>query len=158
MMLRSHLQYPACECVHSYLISTCQTPFWNTSLATGTKQWTTPKLKKNSVHIGTWCPLLSRVGTGTVPKFQSGYLKEGCVHISAQQVPYLGTVPGLQAGVNATYGSYKLFLDQRLRTFPRLKERLRKWLRNRKHRQKYYTYMEVFSGRSCKERDWREQS
>ena len=33
-------------------------------------------------------------GTGTVPEFYRGTLKKGCVHISAQGVPYLGTAPG----------------------------------------------------------------
>ena len=71
VMLRSHLEYPTCECVHSYLISPCQTPFWNTSLATGTKHWSAskPLKKKYGVHTGTRCPLCTRVGTGTVPEF-----------------------------------------------------------------------------------------
>ena len=35
-------------------------------------------------------------GTGTVPEFWLGYLKKMCVHISAQQESYSGTMLGHQ--------------------------------------------------------------
>ena len=72
------------------------------SLAMSTKQGTAPELKTVCIqrpgnHFET------RVGTGTVPEFQLGYVKDGWVHISAQ--------PSLPS-VNAAYDSYKLFSDQ----------------------------------------------
>ena len=42
--LCSHLEYPICDCVHSYSISAYQTSFWNLSLAVSTKQWAAPEL------------------------------------------------------------------------------------------------------------------
>ena len=74
------------------------------SLAARTKQWTAARnLQKLCAHrdpVPTFVPeykvetLYS--GTDTVPEFERGHLKKECVHISAQRVPYLGTVPGYQ--------------------------------------------------------------
>ena len=36
------------------------------------------------------------LGHGTVPEFQCGWWKNGCVHISAHKVAHSGTVPGYQ--------------------------------------------------------------
>ena len=50
-----------------------------------TKQWTAPEItlvcKKLTLYSG----------NGTVPKFQCGFLKKECVHISAQPVKCTGT-------------------------------------------------------------------
>ena len=46
MVLWSYLECPISNCVHSYFISPCQTPFWNMSSAASTKPWTAPKLSK----------------------------------------------------------------------------------------------------------------
>ena len=52
-------EYPICNCVHSYSISPCQTPFFkNMSFATITKPWSLTELVINCVHTGTQCPLL----------------------------------------------------------------------------------------------------
>ena len=48
MVLCSHLEYPICDCVNSYCITPCLTPFGITSLATSTKQWTVTELRKRS--------------------------------------------------------------------------------------------------------------
>ena len=45
------------DCVHSYSISPCQTPFWNMNWLARTKQWTARNLQK-LLHTGTRCPLL----------------------------------------------------------------------------------------------------
>ena len=45
------------DCVHSYSISPCQTPFWNMSWAARAKQWNAQSLQK-LLHTGTRCPLL----------------------------------------------------------------------------------------------------
>ena len=42
---RSHLEYPICNCVHTYTISPCRKSFLNLSLAASAKQWTSPELK-----------------------------------------------------------------------------------------------------------------
>lgn len=34
------------------------------------------------------------LGTNNVPQFWLGYLRKGCVHISAKRESYSGTVPG----------------------------------------------------------------
>ena len=64
------------------IVTPCQTPYWNMSLAARTKQWTARNLKKLCAQRDL-VPIF-------VPEFYRGYLKKGCVHISAQRVPYLG--------------------------------------------------------------------
>ena len=46
MVLWSSLECSIIDCVHSYFISLCQTPFWNMSLAASTKPGTAPDLSK----------------------------------------------------------------------------------------------------------------
>ena len=53
------VKHPICNCVHSYSISPCQTPFFkNMSFATITKPWSLTELVIKCVHTGTQCPLL----------------------------------------------------------------------------------------------------
>ncbi|CAH3192459.1 unnamed protein product [Porites evermanni] len=52
------------------------------SLAARTKQWTARNLQKLCAQRDP-VPIF-------VPEFYRGYLKKGCVHVSAQRVPYLG--------------------------------------------------------------------
>ena len=87
----SHLEYPICNCVHSYSNSPFQTPFWDLSLAGSYKAVNCPGTNKKGMHTGIQWPLLMPEyrdsGTVTVPEFRRGYLK-----ISGQWVPYPGTV------------------------------------------------------------------
>ncbi|CAH3046824.1 unnamed protein product [Porites evermanni] len=52
------------------------------SLAARTKQWTARNLQKLCAQRDP-VPIFE-------PEFYRGYLKTGCVHVSAQRVPYLG--------------------------------------------------------------------
>ena len=64
------------------IVTPCQTRYWNMSLAARTKQWTARNLQKLCAQ---------RVPVPIfVPESYREYLKKGCVHISAQRVPYLG--------------------------------------------------------------------
>ena len=64
------------------IVTPCQARYWNMSLAARTKQWTARNLQKLCAQ---------RVPVPIfVPESYRGYLKKGCVHISAQRVPYLG--------------------------------------------------------------------
>ena len=45
-----------------------------------------PEVKVETLHSG----------NGTVPEFQCGWWKNGCVHISAHKLAHSGTVPGYQ--------------------------------------------------------------
>ena len=81
--------------VHSYSISHCHTPFSNISLAASKKVVDYPRTNRKGMHTWCLCPLLVLtlyLDTGAVPEFYRGYLKKRCVHISAQRVPYSGTV------------------------------------------------------------------
>ena len=69
-------------CATVYIVTPCQTLYWNMSLAARTKQWTARNLQKLCAQRDP-VPIF-------VPKFYRGYLKKGCVDISAQRVPYLG--------------------------------------------------------------------
>ena len=80
MVLCSHFEYPIYATV--YIVTPCQTLYWNMSLAARTKQWTARNLQKLCAQRDP-VPIF-------VPKFYRGYLKKGCVDISAQRVPYLG--------------------------------------------------------------------
>ena len=63
-------------------------------LAARTKQWTARNSYKNRVHTGTQYKVETWYsGTRTMPEFWRGYLKKGCVHISAQRVAYSDIVP-----------------------------------------------------------------
>ena len=64
------------------IVTPCQTRYWNMSLAARTKQWTARNLQKLCAQRDP-VPIF-------VPEFYRGYLKKGCVHVSAQRVPYLG--------------------------------------------------------------------
>ena len=97
-------EYPICNCVHSYSISPCQTPFFkNMSFVTITKPWTLTEL----VNVYTQGPGVHFCARVQVLYLLLGHrlrvrilawvcLKKGCVHISAQRVQYLGTGSGHQ--------------------------------------------------------------
>ena len=94
------VKYPICNCVHSYSISPCQTPFFKSmSFATISKPWMATELTKTMCTQVPGAHFRARVqgldsGTSTVSPWV--YLKKGCVHISTQRVPYSGTVSGHQ--------------------------------------------------------------
>ena len=95
-------EYPICNCVHSYSISPCQTPFFkNMSFVTITKPWTLTEL----VNVCTQGPGVHFCARVQVLYLVLGHrlrvrilawvcLKKGCVHISARRVQYLGTGSG----------------------------------------------------------------
>ena len=56
MALCSQLECPICNRVHSYSLLPCHRLFWNLSIARSTKQWISPELNKNTVHVRTRCP------------------------------------------------------------------------------------------------------
>ena len=64
------------------IVTPCQTRYWNMSLAARTKQWTAWNLQKLCAQRDP-VPIF-------VPEFYRGYLKKGCVRVSAQRVSYLG--------------------------------------------------------------------
>ena len=53
-------------------------------------------------------------GTGTVPEFWRGYLKKRCVHITAQQESYSGTVLG-HPSVNTAFVLFIILFTLTLR-------------------------------------------
>ena len=97
-------EYPIYNCVHSYSISPCQTPFFkNMSFATITKPWTLTEL----VTVCTQGPGVHFFARVQVLDLVLGHrlrvrilawvcLEKGCVHISARRVHYLGTGSGHQ--------------------------------------------------------------
>ena len=87
MVSRVRRKHPICNCVHSYSISPCQTPFKNMSFATITKPWMATELTK-TLHTVARCPLLC---PGTRSRPGRVYLGKECVHISVQRVQYSGT-------------------------------------------------------------------
>ena len=99
------VRYPICNCVHSYSISPCQTPFFKSmSFATISKPWMATELTKTMCTQVPGTHFHARVqGLELVLGHRHRvrilawvYLKKGCVHISIQRVPYSGTVSGHQ--------------------------------------------------------------
>ena len=104
-MLLSSRKYPICNWVHSYSISPCQTPFFKSMrFATISKPWMATELTKTVCTQEPGAHFHARVqGLDLVLGHRHRVrilawvcLKKGCVHISAQRVPYLGTVSGHQ--------------------------------------------------------------
>ena len=97
-------EYPICNCVRSYSISPCQTPFFkNMSFATITKPWTLTELvtmctQGPGVHFCARVQVLYLIlGHRLRVRILAWVcLKKGCVHISARRVQYLGTRSGHQ--------------------------------------------------------------
>ena len=98
------VKYPICNCVHSYSISPCQTPFFKSmSFAMITKPWMATELTKTMCTQVPGAHFRARVqGLELVLGHRLRvrilawvYLKK-CVHISTQRVPYSGTVSGHQ--------------------------------------------------------------
>ena len=87
MVSRVRRKHPICNCVHSYSISPCQTPFKNMSFATITKPWMATELTK-TLHTVARCPLLC---PGTRSRPGRVYLRKECVYISVQRVQYSDT-------------------------------------------------------------------
>ena len=101
MALCSHFEYPICDCVHSYSMHFAPSD-------------AILKHEPSSENKAVDCPELTKIvfsqGPGAHALVQGrdlvlghrhrarilAYLKKGCVHISAQRVPYLGTRPGHQ--------------------------------------------------------------
>ena len=95
-------EYPICNCVHSYSISPCQTPFFkNMSFVTITKPWTLTEVV-NVCTQGPGVHFCARVQVVDLVLWQRYrvrilawvFLKKECVHISARRVPYSGIVSG----------------------------------------------------------------
>ena len=89
-----------CNCFQLSSISPCQTPFWNTNLAASTTQWTATEPTKTVCTQGPGAHFCARVqGVDVVDgHWYSAWIlawviEVGYVHISAQRVPYAGTVP-----------------------------------------------------------------
>ena len=100
MVFRSRRKYPVCNCVHSYSISLCQNPFFKSMrFATISKPWMGTELTKTVCTQGPGAHFHARVqGLDLVLGHRYRVrilawvcLKKGCVHISAQRVPYFGT-------------------------------------------------------------------
>ena len=86
MVSCSHLENPICNCVHIVTPFRPEQGVQNSRLPQKLPKrcarrdqvpYFEPEHKVSSLYSG----------TVTVPEFQRGYLKKGCVHISAQQVP-----------------------------------------------------------------------
>ena len=119
MVLCSHFKYPICDYVYSYSISLRQTLFWNMSLAPRTKQWTAQNLQKlcaqePGAHV---CARVQGLAPAPCPK-SFWYLKIACVHISAQRVPYFGTIHVRAAGVNAALKIIKICFNPKVSIQP----------------------------------------
>ena len=103
--LHGYREYPICNCVHSYSISPCQTPFFKSMrFATISKPWMATELTKTVCTQEPAAHFHARVqGLDLVLGHRHRVrilawvcLKKGCVDISSQRVPYLGTGSGYQ--------------------------------------------------------------
>ena len=103
--LHGYREYPICNCVHSYSISPCQTPFLkNMSFGMITKQWMATEVTKTECAQGPGAHFRARVQSldlvlghrQRVRILAWVCLKKGCVDISSQRVQYSGTGSGYQ--------------------------------------------------------------
>ena len=79
-------EYPICDCVHSYSISHCQTPFFNDVLSSGLPQSLQKRcIQEPGAHSCARMQALDLVIGHWHSK--NGCLKKGCVHISFQRPP-----------------------------------------------------------------------
>ena len=83
MLLCSHFEYPICDCVHSYFIPPCQTPFWNMSFSSEGKAVDCLRTNKNCVH---------RNQVWTLPYFASLLLKRSDTVLGTAQIKVRGKI------------------------------------------------------------------
>ena len=107
MVLYSPVEYPICDCLYTYSISPRQTPFWNMSLAPKTNIVFTQGARAHCCARVQGRDLV--LGHRHRARIFAWVLKKRCVHISAQRVPYSGTVPGYQVWTLPKISIFQLF-------------------------------------------------
>ena len=120
--LHGYSEYPICDCVHSYSISPCQTPFLkNMSFGMITKQWMATELTKTVCTQGPGAHFRARVQSldlvlghrQRVRILAWVCLKKGCVDISSQRVQYSGTGFGHRVRVPSVKAALPFLVQQR---------------------------------------------